>query len=286
MAWVAVAVAGSTLIGGMMSADAQSSAAQSASDAQVRAAQLGVDEQRREFDLNQQLTQQGIDERRARFADVQRLLQPFVQSGTGALQGQMDILGVNGPEAQQAVYDRIQQSPAFQSQLKLGENRILANASATGGLRSGSTQAALGYFAPSMLADLINQRYGQLSGLTGMGLNAAGGVGNAGMAEAAGIGGALGQLGSGAMTLGSNVSSLLQQGGSAQAGAALAGGRAQAGMWNNAAGAFGQYLGAGGSLGGIPAPDAIQARFAQTPAGQSGFGTGAAYGNQDFGAYL
>ena len=250
MAWVAVAVAGSTLVGGYLNSKAQKSAANTAADAQTRAAQLGIDEQRRQFD------------------QVRGLLSPFVTTGQMAMGEQGRILGFYGPEAQQQVVDQIQQMPAFQSQLKLGENRILANASATGGLRGGNTQAAIGYFAPTLLAQQINDQYARLGGLTSLGENAAAGVGNAGMQT------------------GNNVTSLLGGIGSAQAGAALANGRANGGLVNAATGAFGQYLGQGGQFGGIPTPDAIQGRFAQTGLGQSGFGTGLAYGNQDYGAYI
>jgi hypothetical protein len=52
---------------------------------------------------------------------------------------------------------------------------------ATGGLRGGNVQAALGQFQPQLLAQLIDQQYSRLGGLTSIGQNAAAGVGNAGM---------------------------------------------------------------------------------------------------------
>src|SRR5206468_3591196 len=83
---------------------------------------------------------------------------PNAGGGTtgGSLGAQQDILGLNGPDAQQAAINRLQTMPAFTSALTLGENRILQNASATGGLRGGNTQGALAYFAPSLLAQQIN----------------------------------------------------------------------------------------------------------------------------------
>ena len=101
----------------------------------------------------------------------------------------------------------------------------MQNASATGGLRGGNTQAALAQFRPQLLNQLINQRYQNLAGMTALGQNAAAGTGNAGMQTA------------------SNISNLYQQTGAAQAGAALAQGQASANMWNGVTGAIGQVAG-------------------------------------------
>lgn len=101
------------------------------------------------------------------------------------------------------------------------KNAILQNASATGGLRGGNTQAALAQFRPQLLNQLINQRYQNLAGMTSLGQNAAAGTGNAGMQSA------------------SNISNLYQQSGAAQAGAALASGQASANMWNSVGSAIG-----------------------------------------------
>ena len=250
MTWVAVAIAGSNLVGGLLSSDAQSSAADSAAAAQTQASQAGIAEQQRQFDA------------------IQKLLAPFVGAGQQAVGSQQDLAGTNGAEAQQSAIDRLQQMPAFTSQLRLGENRILANASATGGLRGGNVQGALAYFAPQLLAQTINDQYARLGGLTSIGQNAAAGVGNAGMITGQGISG------------------LLQQGGAAQAGSALAGGAAMSRVYNSLGGALGGYIGAGGQFGGIPTPDSIQGQFAQTATGSGGFGTGVAYGNQDYGVFI
>lgn len=251
MSWIAVGVAGATLVGSVVSSNAQQDAAESAANAQTQSAQLGIDEQRRQFD------------------QVRQLLAPFAQAGTQSLGQQGTLAGLNGADAQRQAIEQLQTMPAFQSQLKLGENRILASASATGGLRGGNTQAALAYFAPQLLAQTINDQYGRLGGITSIGQNAAAGVGNAGMQT------------------GNNVTQLLQGAGAAQAQAALAGGRATSNMVNGVTDAFGRYVGAGGGFGGgLPVPDSVQGQFAQTPAGGAGFGSGLAYGNQDLGLFL
>ena len=200
---VAAAVVGSAVVGGVMSSRAQKSAAKTAANAQIDASEMGVEEQRRQFDA------------------VQKLLKPYADAGLSGLTGQQDLLGINGTAAQQAAINNINNSSEMQTYLQQGENAILQNASATGGLRGGNTQAALAQFRPQLLNQLINQRYQNYAGLTSLGQNAAAGTGNAGMQTA------------------SNISNLYQQTGAAQAGAALAQGQASANMWNGVTGAIG-----------------------------------------------
>jgi hypothetical protein len=213
MTWGAVAIAGSTIVGGLMSSSATKNAANTAANAQVQAAQLGIDQQDKQFQA------------------IQQLLSPFVVAGHNSLFDQQTLLGMHGDTLQQGAIDQLQKSPAFTSQLQLGENRILANASATGGLRGGNTQAALAQFAPQLLAQQIDAQYGRLGGITALGQNAAAGVGNAGM------------------QVGNSISSLLMAGGNAQANGALLGGVADARLGSTISGALGQYLGKGGTFG-------------------------------------
>lgn len=233
---VAAAVVGAGIGGALLSSQATKSASNKASNAQERSAQLGIDQQNKQFEA------------------VQKLLSPFVNAGTGALAGQQDLLGLNGNGAQQAAISGIQNSAQYQALSQSGQDAILANASATGGLRGGNTQAALGQFQPALLAQLIDQQYSRLGGLTSLGQNAAAGVGNAGM------------------NTGSNIAGLLQQQGAAQAGNALAAGRAQAGVYNAFGNSVGMYQGLNG-FGSTPAYDAAAARAA-TSAAQSASGPG------------
>lgn len=177
-----------------------------ASQAQQQAAQGGIDEQRRQFDA------------------VQKLLQPYVQAGQSSLTGQQDLLGLGTPGAQQQAIQSLQGSPQFQALQQQGENAILQNASATGGLRGGNVQAALAQFRPALLSGLIDQQYSRLGGLTALGQNAAVGVGNTGMQT------------------GANVANLLGQQGAARAGGILG----QQGLSNGITQAFGAVQGAGG----------------------------------------
>lgn len=212
MSWTGVAIAAGSVISAAVSSDAQRKAGNKAAGAQSDAAQAGIDAQQQQFD------------------QVRELLAPYVQGGNKAFAGQQDLAGLNGNDAQGSAIAALQSSPQFQSLLRSGETSILSNASATGGLRGGNTQAALAHFSPALLSQLITDQYSRLGGIASIGQNAAAGVGNAGMQN------------------GSAISGLLQQQGAAQAGAALAGGNATAGMANGFAGAVGM-LGSSGALG-------------------------------------
>jgi hypothetical protein len=212
---VGAAIAGGAgIIGSYLGAKEQSKASDRASAAQVQSAQMGIDEQRRQFDA------------------LQQLMSPFVNVGYSALTGQQDLMGLNGNQAQQNAINGIQNSAEFQTYLNQGENALRQNASATGGLRGGNTQAALGQFSGQLLNQLFNQRYSNLGGLTALGQNAAAGVGNAGMQTAG------------------NIGNLLQQSGAAQAGNYLAQGRANANMYGGIAKGIGGLGSAYDAMGG------------------------------------
>ena len=140
--------------------------------------------------------QSGIDEQRAAREEMRALLDPYVKAGTPALQGLMDIAGLGTDQSQQQAITQQEQSPLFQALFAQGEDAILQNASATGGLRGGDVQGALAQFRPEMLNQVIAQQYGRLGGLTQLGQNAAAGVGSSGITSASNISSLLGNIGS------------------------------------------------------------------------------------------
>ena len=198
------------VLGGITGATQQVKAAENAASTQAGAAQAGITEQQRQFDA------------------LQKILGPFVNAGTGALGAQQNLLGLNGADQQAAAIKAIQESPAFTAAQQTGQNAILANASATGGLRGGNTQGALAQFSPQLLAQLIQQQFGNLGGLTALGQNAAAGVGNAGIST------------------GNSIAQLLQQQGAATAGGQIAAGNLIPQSLNAGAGLLGSFVGAGG----------------------------------------
>ena len=214
MALPAILGIGAALIG----ARSQKKAASSAAASQTASAQAGIDEQRRQFNV------------------AQRLLQPFTDAGTSAIGGQLALAGLSGDEAQQEAIQRIEGGAQFQALTEQGEQGILQNASATGGLRGGNTQSALAQFRPQVLSSLINQQFSNLGGIAGLG-----------QASAAGTAAA-------AQNTGNQVSQLLAQQGAAQAGGALARGQASANLASQVAGGLAQGFGnlGGGGIGESP----------------------------------
>lgn len=163
-----------------------------------------------------QSTQAGIAEQRYQFDKIQELLKPYVEAGSAAIGGQMDLSGLSGPEKEKAMIDQIQRSPTFNALIKQGETGILQNASATGGLRGGNTQSALAEFRPSVLSSLIQQRFNQFGGIAGLGQASA-----AGQAAAA-------------QNTGNNITGLLQTQGEIGAARALAQGQNNVNLANTA----------------------------------------------------
>lgn len=183
-------------------------AGQAAAGAQVAMGEKGIEEQRKQFDV------------------MLKLMEPYVMAGAGGLKGIQDIAGLSGTEAQKAAIAGIEGSPQFQALTQQGEDAMLQQASATGGLRGGNIQGALAQFRPQMLSQLIEQQYGRLGGIAGMGQAAASGQAAQGMQSASTIG------------------NLMQQIGAAQAGGIMAGGSARRMAFGDAI----QLAGAAGAL--------------------------------------
>jgi hypothetical protein len=137
----------------------------------------------------------GISEQARQFDEMRRLLQPFVDVGQPALAAQQAQIGLLGPQAQQAAIQQIAEGPLLQALTRQGEQALLQNASATGGLRGGNLQRALAQFRPAMLQAALDQQYARLGGLASIGQQSAAGVGTAGMQTGVNTAGLLGQVG-------------------------------------------------------------------------------------------
>jgi hypothetical protein len=164
-------------VGGMLSSSAAGSAAQQAANTQAGMAQAGISEQQRQFDA------------------LQKLMAPYVAGGTSAFSQQQALLGLGGTEAQQQAISQIEKSPFFQAMAQQGENAMLQQAAATGGLRGGNMQAALAQFRPGLLNQMVQQRFANLGGLTQIGQASAAGQAAQGMQTAGAIGNLLTQQG-------------------------------------------------------------------------------------------
>ena len=97
------AIAG--IIGSVASGVLKSNAAGKAAGAQTKAANAQIEESRRQFDL------------------VQSLLKPYVSAGTGALQGQLDLMGIGGGGGTAPSIQTIAGTPGTPGQRNFGNDR-------------------------------------------------------------------------------------------------------------------------------------------------------------------
>ena len=171
--------------------------------------------QQKAANLQYDATKDATREQARQFDIGQELIKPFTTLGTEALQGQGGLAGLGGDEAQQAAINAIIASPQYETLLQQGEEALLQNASATGGLRGGNTQQALMQYRPQLLAQLIESQYSKLGGLAGMGQASA--VGQAQMGQ----------------NYATNVGDLIQQGAAARAGGVIAKGNKQRMAFND-----------------------------------------------------
>lgn len=122
---------------------------------------------------------------------------PYLAAGGSALSALQTGLGLgpggNGVGSLNAPFTlaNFQQSPGYNFQMQQGENAILNNRSALGGVYSGNTLKALNQFgqgvanqdywnAYNAYTQSQNQRFGQLDTIAGAGQNAAAGLGGLG----------------------------------------------------------------------------------------------------------
>jgi len=191
MSGIGAAIIGGSLVTGALSASAQKDAANTAAQAQLQANQQALAAQQANF-------KQGVDYQDKTLAggnalagnvnsQLAALFAPYLAAGASgigalnAIQGQGlsaltrqgDLAGANGDAAQNAAIGNLSNSPLFKQLYQQGEDAILQNQSATGMLRSGNTDAQLGFFRPQLLNSLLQQQFGNLSVLSGLGAGSA-----------------------------------------------------------------------------------------------------------------
>lgn len=222
---VAGAIAGAGvagLAGSAISGSEQAGAAESAANTQAAAANQAAQLQWQQFQ------------------QMQQNLQPYMQLGTNTLpqlQGQLGTLG-NMQFSFNPTEQQLQQTPGYQFTLNQGLNTVNNQLAAKGLNLSGAQAKGIGQYTTG-LADTTYQQqyqnalqnfmtnygvqsdqYNRLSGLLGLGENAAAGVGNAGLQTA------------------SNAGNLLTSGANAQAAGTIGAANAIAGGVNNGLGSL------------------------------------------------
>lgn len=187
MSGIGAAIIGGSAITGLLSANAQSDAAKQAAAAQMQANQQALQAQQQNY-------RQGVNYQDKSLAagntlagnqqsQLSGLFAPYVQAGQNAIPGlqqyaqgglnafnqQQNFTGANGADAQSQAINGLQNSPMFQQLAQQGNQAILQNASATGGIRGGNTQAALAQFSPQLLNQLLQQQFQNLGSLSSLG---------------------------------------------------------------------------------------------------------------------
>ena len=224
---VAAAIVASAVVGAgaaYMSAEA----AEDASNAQVAAARDGQDTQRQMFERTQEILRPYVQAGQAQLP----MLAGYTQAGPQAFGRQLDLAGLRGPQAQQAAIQQVQAQPRFGALTRAGEEAILANASATGGLRGGNTQNALARFRSDLLAQEIEREYARMGGLTAFGQGVSQNLAQLGQASGASVGAQ-------GMQTGQGIANLQGAAGAAQAGGILG----QAGAYGQVANLPMQFVG-------------------------------------------
>lgn len=153
-------------------ANRQSAAGKDAARAQRDSAQLGIDEQRRQFDTFQQN------------------IQPYLGAGTGALSS---LQALNSGD-----YSGFENSPDYLYARGQTQQGVERGAAARGSLYSGGTNADLATALNGIASQNLGNYRGSLMGLAQMGQNSAVGAGSLGQQSANAISGLYGQQGNAA----------------------------------------------------------------------------------------
>ena len=219
MTWVAAAIVGGALIGGVSSsraASTQARATEQASAVQERSAERGIEAQERMFDRQVALQE------------------PFRQAGVNAL-----------PELVAASrytpfgMEQFRADPGYQFRLKEGLRAVENSASARGGLLSGNLMRGLVDYGQGMGSQEFTNAFNRYQVERAARLNPLQSLAGVGQSTAANIAGQAGQLGSGIAStygqLGQNLGANLIGAGNARASGYV-------GAANALTGGMGQYL--------------------------------------------
>ena len=187
-----------SLVGGLIGGGKAKKASKKAEAAQLEYLNKALAEQTRQFDVTR--------------ADYQ----PYLTAGLGGLGDLADLIGINGADAQSEGLVNIQNSPELAAIIRNGEEAVLQNASATGGLRGGNTETGLANFRADAFANQLQTQIARLAGLAGLGQGATDSVSAFGANKA------------------NNVANLYGQMGDVRAGGLLTRGGINNQLWNNA----------------------------------------------------
>ena len=209
----ALIAGGSALVGTSI----QARAAKAAGRAQEGAAYAGIEAQKESERIARETLRPFVE---SGYSAIQQL-SPFAAAGEQALEKQLSLAGLKGPEAQQAIVDEVLASPIEQARMRAMREQIAGGQSVRGRLGTGETQFGLGEVPVSV----IDQYYNRLGGLSSMGLQTSTNLAQLGQASAAGTA-------AGALQTGAGIAGLLGEAGAARAGGYLGAGSAYGNLFN------------------------------------------------------
>lgn len=215
--------------------------------------------------------QADIDLRRRMYEEGVARQKPFYEAGVNALPDYIKGIGPNGELVRGFTQADYQADPGYAFRLAEGQKALERNAAARGGLISGAALKAATRYGQDMGSQEYSNAYNRYRDTQSLRRNALAGV--VGFAPTA-----AGAMTSSGQSYASGAGPQMYQQGVNTGNALIAGQQARESAYGNLGSAFGKYL-SGGSSG-------AQAAFSQTGLGGSGFGTGMAYGNEDYGSYF
>jgi len=155
-----------SVLSGIVGGNSMKKASQKAMQAQVDAANRGIDIQAKQYET------------------TRNDYMPYTQAGVKAIEGYGNLLGTNGTDAQATAVQGLEASPFFRQNLSDANENLLQTASATGGVRGGNTAGAIGELSPQLLQQYYQQAMAGFGNLAQLGLGATGSVANAGATNA------------------------------------------------------------------------------------------------------
>lgn len=191
MTWATVAIAGGTIVSGLLGGNASRSAAAQQAAAANQAAQLQY-----------KATEDSLAQQKNFFDINQANQQPYMQAGAGAMGNLSDLLGTSGRTGA-ANYGSLNKpfdnsalaltlDPSYKFQLGQGMQALQASDLSKGTLMSGQGAKDIANYSQGLASTNYqnafqnymtqqNNTYNRLAGVSGLGQNAAAGVGNAGI---------------------------------------------------------------------------------------------------------
>lgn len=192
---------------------------------------------------------------------------PFYEAGVNALPQYLSGIGQGGELVRDFAPSDFTTDLGYAFRLSEGQKALDRQAAARGGLISGGALKAATRYGQEMGSQEYANAYSRFRDTQGLRRNALAGVVGYGPSSA-------GVMNTAGQNYASGAGNIMSQQGVTSANALLAGQQARSSSYGQIGNALSKYL------------NPMQSRFSQTDLGSSGFGTGLAYGNQDYGQYF